>query len=168
MWWLKKQRERCLESSVVQRRKFSLKNLFIVTALSGNSRLEGSRCLLYLKSKKSKFLPEGGQIREVCMHLLFCQLEENVKLQKIRLRYNNLKWSHSELLPFMLGSGFLTVVMGELPDTVVWPARPAGRGDPEAVRPGDSCKRQIRWRPQSQLKCTTVYSKYKNSKWIHL
>lgn len=38
----------------------------------------------------------------------------------------------------MLGSGFLTEVIGEPLATAVCPARPAGRGDPEAVRPGDS------------------------------
>lgn len=46
------------------------------------------------------------------------------------------KWA---LIPFMLGSGFLTAAIGEPLDTVGWPARPAGLGDPEAVRPGDSC-----------------------------
>lgn len=38
----------------------------------------------------------------------------------------------------MLGSGFLTAAIGEPLETVGWPARPAGRGDPEVVRPGDS------------------------------
>lgn len=52
-----------------------------------------------------------------------------------------------ELLPLMLGSGFLTEAIGEPPVTVVGPARPAGLGDPEVVRPGESCKTEIkpRW-----------------------
>lgn len=41
-------------------------------------------------------------------------------------------------LPFMLGSGFLTTTMGEPPVPAGCPARPAGLGDPEVVRPGDS------------------------------
>lgn len=44
--------------------------------------------------------------------------------------------------PFMLGSGFLTAAIGETLVTFVWP-RPAGLGEPEAVRPGDSCKIEI-------------------------
>lgn len=44
----------------------------------------------------------------------------------------------TQILPFMLGSGFLTAAIGEPPVTVGWPARPAGLGDPEVVRPGDS------------------------------
>lgn len=43
----------------------------------------------------------------------------------------------------MLGSGFLTEAIGDPPVTVVGPARPAGLGDPEVVRPGESCKNQM-------------------------
>lgn len=43
----------------------------------------------------------------------------------------------------MLGSGFLTEAIGEPPDTVVGPARPAGLGDPEVVRPGESWKQNL-------------------------
>lgn len=39
----------------------------------------------------------------------------------------------------MLGSGFLTAAIGEPPVPAGCPARPAGLGDPEVVRPGDSC-----------------------------
>lgn len=47
----------------------------------------------------------------------------------------------------MLGSGFFTEAIGEPPATVVGPARPAGLGDPEVVRPGESCRTEIkpRW-----------------------
>lgn len=38
----------------------------------------------------------------------------------------------------MLGSGFLTAAIGEPLVTLGCPARPAGLGDAEAVRPGDS------------------------------
>lgn len=58
--------------------------------------------------------------------------------------------STQEILPFMLGSGFLTAAIGELLVTVGWPARPAGRGDPEVVRPGDSCNTETRARLWSQ------------------
>lgn len=44
----------------------------------------------------------------------------------------------------MVGSGFLTEAIGEPPATVVGPARPAGLGDPEVVRPGESCRNQTR------------------------
>lgn len=54
-------------------------------------------------------------------------------------------------LPFMLGSGFLTAAIGEPLVTVGWPARPAGLGDPEAVRPGDSCNTENRRHKQLGL-----------------
>lgn len=38
----------------------------------------------------------------------------------------------------MLGSGFFTAVMGETLATLVGPVRPVGRGEPDAVRAGDS------------------------------
>lgn len=44
----------------------------------------------------------------------------------------------------MLGSGFFTAAIGEPLVTFVWPARPAGLGDPEAGRPGDSCNTETR------------------------
>lgn len=57
-----------------------------------------------------------------------------------------------ESLPLMLGSGFLTEAIGELPVTAVGPARPAGLGDPEVVRPGESCKTEVkpRWWEKNQ------------------
>ena len=48
-------------------------------------------------------------------------------------------YDHSEILPFMLGSGFFTLAIGEPPAPVGWPARPAGLGDPVVGRTGDSC-----------------------------
>lgn len=66
---------------------------------------------------------------------------------------NNQVWKYmstQEILPFMLGSGFLTAAIGELLVTAGWPARPAGRGDPEVVRPGDSCNTETRARLWSQ------------------
>lgn len=56
----------------------------------------------------------------------------------------------TQILPFMLGSGFLTAAIGEPLVTVGWPARPAGLGDPEAVRPGDSCNTETRARVWSR------------------
>lgn len=50
----------------------------------------------------------------------------------------------------MVGSGFLTEAIGEPPATVVGPARPAGLGDPEVVRPGESCRTEIKARWWSQ------------------
>lgn len=58
-----------------------------------------------------------------------------------------------EISPFMLGSGFLTAAIGEPLETVGWPARPAGRGDPEVVRPGDSCN--------AETKSRTVVTNYR-------
>lgn len=52
----------------------------------------------------------------------------------------------------MLGSGFLTAAIGEPLVTVGWPARPAGRGEPEAVRPGDSCDKETETTLWSQTK----------------
>lgn len=49
-------------------------------------------------------------------------------------------------LPLMVGSGFLTEAIGEPPATVAGPARPAGLGDPEVARPGESCRTQIKKR----------------------
>lgn len=58
-------------------------------------------------------------------------------------RYANI-FTRLEKLPLMVGSGFLTEAIGEPPATVVGPARPAGLGDPEVVRPGESCRTQIK------------------------
>lgn len=43
-----------------------------------------------------------------------------------------------DILPFMLGSGFFTAVMGETLATLVGPVRPVGLGEPDVVRAGDS------------------------------
>lgn len=59
----------------------------------------------------------------------------------------------------MLGSGFLTAAIGEPLVTVGWPARPAGLGLPEAVRPGDSCNTQTRvrlWSQTNSLVCVPI------------
>lgn len=59
-------------------------------------------------------------------------------------------YEHSEILPFMLGSGFFTAAIGEPLDPVGWPARPAGLGDPVVGRTGDSCNTETRERQWSQ------------------
>lgn len=59
-------------------------------------------------------------------------------------------------IPFMLGSGFLTAAIGEPLVTVGWPARPAGLGEPEAVRPGDSCKTETRATLWSHVKAACL------------
>lgn len=53
----------------------------------------------------------------------------------------------------MLGSGFLTAAIGEPPVPDGCPARPAGLGDPEVVRPGDSCSTDTNTRLSSQKYC---------------
>lgn len=61
----------------------------------------------------------------------------------------------------MLGSGFLTEAIGEPPATVVGPARPAGLGDPEVVRPGESCGTEIkpRWWSQKPKLFTCIHTR---------
>lgn len=60
-------------------------------------------------------------------------------------------------LPFMLGSGFFTAAIGEPLVMLVWPARPAGLGDAEAGRPGDSCNtKKAEQRTLACLNCSLL------------
>lgn len=61
----------------------------------------------------------------------------------------------------MLGSGFLTAAIGEPLFTLGVPVRPAGLGDPEAARPGDSCKTETRARLWSQTNSVVCLSRRK-------
>lgn len=61
----------------------------------------------------------------------------------------------------MLGSGFLTAAIGEPLVTLGCPARPAGLGDAEAVRPGDS------WNTTKQVKFTNTEKQNKNKDIAH-
>lgn len=80
-----------------------------------------------------------------------------------------LQWAVIELQPFMLGSGFLAAAIGEPLGTLIWPARPAGRGEPEAaVRPGDSCKTDTRGRPFTNSLDGQYRTKKRNLMWHHL
>lgn len=65
-----------------------------------------------------------------------------------------------ELLPLMLGSGFLTEAIGEPPATVVGPARPAGLGDPEVVRPGESCEQKSKRDGEEKKPCIAALLRF--------
>lgn len=68
----------------------------------------------------------------------------------------------------MLGSGFLTEAIGEPPVTVVGPARPAGLGDPEVVRPGESWKTDLkpRWWTKHVSPPCSKFCMWRKVRWL--